>query len=379
MSENERKYRVFLSAAEPSADAHCAALARELSRSPHLGLVGVGGPKMADAGVQLLETTVDRAAMAYKAFWQVLYFNRLLKRIKAYFRDNPVDLVVLCDSPAFNFHLAKAAKSLGAKTVFYVAPQLWAWAPWRIKKLERYCDKLCCILPFEEDWFKKRGIDAEFVGHPLLEESSREPTKKYYLGFEPDRVHIAVVPGSRAAEIQSLWTPMQQIAIRLKNKYPGAKFTTVALNEKTRQALGYQQLPQFSCEYAIASVYDTARASDFAIVASGSATLQVAAAGCPMVIMYQSSKLLWHLVGRWLVTTKYLSLVNILARHELVPEFMPYFDSVDPIEAKIEYLLAAKDLLIRTSSDLVELTSPLTTKHPSKRVAQILSQMLNPK
>lgn len=379
MAANEQKYTVFLSAAEPSADAHCAALARELSKSPHLGLVGVGGPQMAAAGVELLETTVDRASMAYKAFAQVLYFHKLIKRIKNYLTDNPVNLVVLCDSPAFNFHLAKAAKSLRSKTLFYVAPQLWAWAPWRIHKLHKLCDKLCCILPFEEDWFKKRRINAEFVGNPLLEESSGEPTKKYYLGFEPDRARIAVVPGSRTAEIQSLWTPMQQIAIRLKNKYPGIKFTTVALNEKTRQTLNYQQLPQFSCEYAIGSVYDTARASDFAVVASGSATLQVAAAGCPMVVMYQSSKLLWHLVGRWLVTTKYLSLVNILAQQQLVPEFMPYFDSVDPIEAKIEQLLGLKDLLIRTSSDLVELTRPLTTKHPSQRVAQIINEMLTQK
>jgi lipid-A-disaccharide synthase len=379
MAESKQKYRIFFSAAEPSADAHCAVLARVLAHNGDIRLVGVGGPKMAEAGVELLQNPVDRAAMAYKAFTQVLYFHRLIKKIKTYIEDNPVDLVVVCDSPAFNFHVAKTARSLGAKTLFYVAPQLWAWAPWRIRKLEKYCDKLCCVLPFEQSWFTQRGIDAEFVGNPLLEHSRSEPTKKYYLGFEADRARVAIMPGSRTAEIQSLWTPMQQIALNLQTKYPQMKFTVVALNEKAQRILQSAQLSRFSCEYAVASVYDTARASDFAIVTSGSATLQVAAAGCPMVIMYQSSKLLWRLVGRWLVTTKYLSLVNILAEHELVPEFMPYFDSVDPIEAKIEELLAVKELLIGTSSDLVELVRPLVKKQASRRVAQIVNEMLNRK
>jgi len=379
MAQNERKYSVFLSAAEPSADAHCAALARALAANGDIRLVGLGGPKMADAGVELLATTVDRSAMTYNAFWQVLYFHSLIKKVKACLRTNPVDLVVVCDSPAFNFHIAKAAKSLGAKTIFYVAPQLWAWAPWRIGKLEKYCDKLCCILPFEQSWFAQRGIDVEFVGNPLLEDKSSEPTKKYYLGFDPDRARIAIMPGSRAAEIQSLWTPMQQIAINLHRRYPAVKFTVVALNEKVRQTLQSSQLPELSCDYAIGSVYDTARAGDFSIVTSGSATLQVAAAGCPMVIMYQSSKLLWHLVGRWLVTTKYLSLVNILAGHMLVPEFMPYFDSIDPIQAKIEALLSQKELLIRISSELVELVRPLAEKQASRRVAQIAVEMMNRK
>jgi lipid-A-disaccharide synthase len=377
MAENEKKYRIFLSVAEPSADAHCAALARALAGRGDIQFVGVGGDAMAAAGVELLERTVDRAAMTYKAFSQVFYFHGLIRKIKAYVKKNPVDLVVVCDSPAFNFHIAKAARSLGTKTLFYVAPQLWAWAPWRIGKLKKYCDRLCCILPFEQGWFTQRGVEAEFVGNPLLEETNSEPTKKYYLGFEPDRAKIALMPGSRAAEIQSLWPPMQKIALKLQGKYPGMRFVTVALNERVQGVLQSSQLEGFSCDYAIASVYDTARTSDFVIVASGSATLQVAAAGCPMVIMYQSSKLLWHLVGRWLVTTKYLSLVNILAEKELVPEFMPYFDSIDPIEAKIEGLLALKELLINTSSDLVELVRPLVKKRPSQQVAQIVNEMLN--
>ena len=129
-------------------------------------------------------------------------------------------------------------------------------------------------------------------------------------------------------------------------------------------------------DLSIGSVTDTARTADFAIVASGSATLQVAAVGCPMVIMYQSSKILWHLLGRWLLTTKYLSLVNILANKELVPEFMPYFSSIKPILEAIELLLENKDKLAQTSDALIHLAEPLTEKKACNEVAEIVVEML---
>lgn len=375
MSQAGRKFRVFLSAAEPSGDAHCAALARELGGQGDIELVGVGGPKMAEAGVELLAQPADRAAMTYKAFAHIKYFHSLIKRVKFYFADNKVDLVIVCDSPAFNFHIAKAAKRSGSKTLFYVAPQLWAWAPWRIHKLRRCCDKLCCILPFEKQWFADRGVRVEFVGNPLVENGA-DPMKKYYLGYEPGRAKVALMPGSRQAELDTLWIPMQQIAKKLLGKYPQMTFTAVAVDEDRMHELKARQIEGFDCDYSVGSVYETARKSDFTIVASGSATVQVAAAGCPMVIMYQSSKLLWNLVGRWLVTTKYLSLVNILGRRELVPEYMPYFESWEEIESRVDEMLAVKDVLIKTSNDLVDVVKPLAEKHASQRVAAAALDML---
>jgi lipid-A-disaccharide synthase len=169
---------------------------------------------------------------------------------------------------------------------------------------------------------------------------------------------------------------MQQIAIQLKQKYPNAVFTTVAVDADRQKQLKNSQIPGFECQYTIGAVTDTAHTADFAIVASGSATLQVAAAGCPMVIMYQSSKILWHLLGRWLLTTKYLSLVNILANKELVPEFMPYFGSIKPIVQAIELLLEDSDKLTQTSSELIQITEPLSRKKACKEVAGIMVEML---
>jgi lipid-A-disaccharide synthase len=132
----------------------------------------------------------------------------------------------------------------------------------------------------------------------------------------------------------------------------------------------------FRTDYSIDSVYQTTRSCDFALVASGSATLQVASAGCPMVIMYQTNPSLWHLFGRWLVTTKYLSLVNILAGKELVPEFMPYFRSIEPIIETVKNLLEDKARLAQTNSDLLALVQPLATKKAGSVVAQIAASML---
>ncbi len=170
---------------------------------------------------------------------------------------------------------------------------------------------------------------------------------------------------------------MQQIAIRLKQKYPAMTYVTVAVDAEKEQILKDKQIPGFECQYTIDTVRSTVSTCDFAIVASGSATLQVAAVGCPMVIMYQSSRIVWHLLGWWIVKSKYLSLVNILSDKELVPEFMPYFSSIDPIAETIEHLLADSDKLSQVSGDLINLTEPLAEKKASKQVAEIVIEMLH--
>lgn len=379
MATKGKKYRVFISAADPSADAHCAGLITALNQSScDVEFVGVGGPKMAEAGCELLESTVGKAVMVYKAFAHVAHFYKLIKRVTAYLKGRHIDLVIVCDSPAFNIHIARAAKKAGIKTLFYVAPQLWAWAGWRIRKLRKYCDRLCCILPFEEAWFGRRGVDAVFVGNPLLDRLPPDlhRSRKDYARFSPENVKVALIPGSRAAEIEALWPAMQQIALRLRQKYPGAAFVAVAVDPEREKLLMETQIQGLECHYSVDSVRVSAEASDFALVASGSATLEVASAGCPMVVMYQSSKILWHLVGWWLVRPKYFCLVNLLAGRRLVPEFMPYFSSVEPIVQTVERMLEDRNRLTKISNDLIDLVQPLTKKKARDEVANIVIEML---
>jgi lipid-A-disaccharide synthase len=365
----------FLSAAEPSADAHCARLIEALRRlHPNARFSGLGGEEMARAGCSLLVNTTARAAMTYNVLGQLGWYRKIIKTAAESFHTDPPDLVIVCDSPALNFHIAKAAKDLHIKTLFYVAPQLWAWAPWRIGKLKRLCDKLCCILPFEEKWFASRGLDVTYVCNPLLsglDLSSLAPRPWPLVPL------IALMPGSRKAEVDTLWVPMQQVAVRIKERFPQAKLTAVAVNDEMLATLKSRQLKHLEIDYSIRSVFETARQSDFTLVASGSATLQVAAAGCPMAIMYQSSMILWYLVGWWLIKIPYLSLPNILAGKELVPEFMPYFTSIEPIAKMCTDLLGDQESLDRMRAGLLKVAEPLAAKDASENTARIASSMLS--
>ena len=184
------------------------------------------------------------------------------------------------------------------------------------------------------------------------------------------------MPGSRPAEIKALWPAMQEIAKRLKARHPSIRFTAAAADDATLEVLRRNELKGLRLQFAVDAVYKTAAEADFALVASGSATLQVAAAACPMVIMYQSNKYLWHLVGKKLVTTKYFSLVNILSQKELVPEFMPYFSSVAPIVTACERLLNAPEKLAELSSELAKLAKPLANSKASQNAAQMIIEQL---
>jgi lipid-A-disaccharide synthase len=379
MANTDRTYRIFLSAAEASGDRLCANLITALKKTGYnFEFAGLGGVRMEQAGCEIVLNTTQRAAMTYKALGQIFFFLKAIKTAKKYFINTRPDLVIVCDSPSFNFHIAKAAANAGVKTFFYVAPQLWAWAPWRIKKLKRLCTAgLAAILPFEPDWFGKKGLDCKFVGSPILEDIKLEQIRtKKYSAYSISNAHIALMPGSRPDEIKALWPAMQEIAKRLKARHPSIRFTAAAADDATLEVLRRNELKGLRLQFAVDAVYKTAAEADFALVASGSATLQVAAAACPMVIMYQSNKYLWHLVGKRLVTTKYLSLVNILSQKELVPEFMPYFSSVAPIVNACERLLNAPEKLAELSSELAKLAKPLANGKASQNAAQMIIEQL---
>lgn len=389
--DSDKTKHIFLSSLEHSAEMHCANLIGALNEklsgnsawsddaSPGICYSGFGGQRLAQAGCELLDDTVSRAAMIYNVLGQLGYYKKLIRQANEFFEQNTVDLVIVCDSPAFNFHIAKAAKKHGIPVLFYVAPQLWAWAPWRIRKLRRCCDKLICILPFEKDWFTARGIATEFVSNPLFDEMDidLQGSFKAYTNYNSQAPRIALLPGSREAEIKTLWPAMLEIAGALKKEHPDAMFTACAPDDdKTSMLKDMANDTQLSMTYESGKLIDVCKKADYAIVASGSATLQVAAAGCPMTVMYQSHKLMWHLVGRWLVRLRHLSLVNILAGKELVPEFMPYFSSTKPIIERTHGMLSTPSRLSQTSQALLTLVKPLTERRASDAVAKIVEKML---
>jgi len=311
---------------------------------------------MTQAGCTLLEHLTDRSAMLTHALGQVRFYFVLLSRIKRLFRIDRPDLVVLVDSPAWNFHVARVARRFGIPVLYYIAPQLWAWGAWRSRKLRRRVDKIACILPFEQDWFAQHRIDATYVGHPLFDQFVPADASADPAVGDARFPTVALLPGSRRHEIERLWPPMQHIAARIRKKYPAARFLSAAFDDAGVQFLDRHADPQLDIEITPTAVANITCRAHLTLVASGTATLEVAAQNCPMIIMYYVHPLQWHLAGKWLLKTKHLSLVNILAGRELVPEYMPFYRDADSVAG--------------------ELIQPLIQPGASAKVAAIIENML---
>ena len=368
---------IFVSAAEASADKHAAGIIRQLRNElPDLAWDGLGGPEMAAAGCKLLENLVDRSAMLTHALGQVGFYFRLLRRLKRYFLEKRPDLVIVIDSPAWNFLVAKVAKKLGIPVLYYIAPQMWAWGAWRVNKLKRRTDRIACILPFEPQWFKEHGIEAEYVGHPLFDDI--QPMTGIVNKEHDDNLFptIALLPGSRKHEIEWLWQPMQKIAEQIKGKFPSARFITAARNDSAAKELREMLNLKLQIEIRQVSIEAATRYADLAVVASGTATLEVAAQHCPMIVMYHVNRIQWHLAGKWIVKSPYICLVNILANKELVPEYVPFSGRINQIGQESIALLEDKDRLQRMREGLKELVEPIVAPGATAKVVEIIKQML---
>jgi len=264
-----RRPTIFLSAAEASGDRHGAGLVRALRRRlPEARILGTAGPLMAAAGCEVVADLTAHASMVGGPFLRLGYWFRTVRRLQAAVRDVRPDVLVPIDSPALNWHLCQAARSVGSSVLYYIAPQVWAWAPWRIHKVRRLTDAVACILPFEEAYFQQRGVNARFVGHPLFDmergagvspalcvplagstenvkpsspDAGRMPAGRAgeTPAPRPDLLHawsegtwrIAVVPGSRRGEVAGHMMPLLTVVKSLAKRWPRAQFTLAAHND----------------------------------------------------------------------------------------------------------------------------------------------------
>lgn len=374
---DQKAVKIFFSAAEPSGDIHAAKLISRLKVSiPHIQIEGLGGPNMEGSGCKLLENMVDRSAMLLHVLRKTLVFYQRLRRLRSYFSRERPDLVVVVDSFAWNIHIAKAASSMGIPVVFFIAPQFWAWAPWRIKKLKKIDGKVACILPFEEKWFCDRGVDAVSVGHPLFEDLNRDSESKPR-PVEDIFPNVALLPGSRQHEIGHLWPAMLEIARNIKNVFPEARFSTVTTDDFSAERMRAMADPLLGIEIRRAGIDSITANADLTLVASGTATLQVAAQHCPMIVMYYVHPLQWHLLGRWLLNIPHLCLVNILAERELVPEFIPFYKQTHEVSQTALDLLDSKGKRKTIRNDLKNLIDPLMPSQTSQKVTDLIEKMIN--
>lgn len=361
---------VLFVAAEASADLHAAGVARLLkARRPDLALAAIGGARLAAEGVEIL---VPNETLAVMGFVEVLrHIPRhlaLLDELESRMRSGRVALLVLLDYPGFNMKLAARAKAAGVPVLYYVTPQVWAWGAKRLPKLARLVTKAACILPFEEELLRAHGVDATFVGHPLLDRARELPSKaeaRAQLGLPADGEVLALFPGSRGQEIARHLDDFVSTARELERRRPGLKVVvSVAPTVKLDPA---------RCPYPMvhAASFSVLRAADAALCKSGTTTLEAAVAGCPLIVAYRTNALTYR-IARRVVRIPHIGLVNVVAGKEVAPEFVQH--AAEPrrmADALQELIDPASERRARMVRELAEVRDRLGRPGAAERVAEM--------
>lgn len=364
--------RVLLVAGEASGDLHGAALVTQLrARRPDLQVAGIGGPRLRAAGMQVLVDTAHVATMGFTETFGTL--GRLVSAYRTLVRTLDTarpDLVVLVDYPEFNLRLAKQAHRRGIPVFYFVAPQVWAWRKGRIRTIADRVDKLAAVFPFEPAVYNSTGRAlAEFVGHPLLDvvhpSRGREATRARY-GLAAERPVLALLPGSRTTEVGLLFGAMCEAAARLAAE---GWQPIVALAESLgaaalESALGGRPVP---LPIAHNDTYNVVAAADAAIVASGTATVETALLGCPMVIVYRLAPLTYW-IARRLVDVPFIGMPNIILQRSMFPELIQ--DAVTPA-AMVDAVRDVHRRHAEITAALAELRAALGTPGAAARAADL--------
>ncbi len=331
--------KILLIAGEVSADHHGAALLRELHSLTEVNVFGLGGDALQAEGMEL---TVHLKTMSFLGLSEVIRHlpyikyvrDRLLEQVD---RKKP-DLAILIDYPGFNLRLAKQLKQRGIPVVYYISPQLWAWGKRRVQKIRRYVDKMLVLFPFEKTFYEKHGIAADYVGHPLVDHHFEHLPQNGKI-FEPDRAALGLLPGSRKQEVVSLLPRMLQVARKL---YAQGQVKQVHILKAPHlpETLYREQMTENDVFLQLKEeeIHRFLPRIDVALVASGTATLEVGYFGVPMVIVYQVQALTFWLASR-LVKIKHIGLVNIVAETEVAKELIQHEFTVDTATREISALL----------------------------------------
>jgi len=330
--------RIFVSAGEPSGDLHGAGVVQALrARHPEATIEALGGPRMAAAGAAIRYHMEGLSAFGLvEVVTKLRAHVRLLRALRADFRAHRYDLVILIDYPGFHVRVAEAAREAGTKVLYYIAPQLWAWRPGRARRFASAVDRLAVVLPFEQQFFGGLGLRSDYVGHPLVDRGVW-PTRgeaRARLGIPADSRVLGIFPGSRQQEIGRLWRPFRDAARRLLDEgrcdrvlvagTPGGDYP----DPGPLTILRGDPIPVFA-------------AADAALAKSGTTTLEAALADVPMVVAYKVHPLTWLMFQR-LRTVEWVSLVNLVAEREVVPEMLQDQAEAGPLADALRPLLDAR-------------------------------------
>lgn len=383
MANDTSHFRLMMVAGEPSGDAHAAALVRALREArpqTQFDFFGATGPLMRAAGVETIVNADDLAIMGILEVGRVFpKFLRAFNQLKRAASEKHPHAVVLVDWPEFNLRLAKTLHRRGLRVVYYISPQVWAWRSYRVARIRRDIDLLLSILPFEASWFGDRGVtQVEYVGHPLAGEVRPRYGREEFCrtnDLDPARPIVALLPGSRQKELARILPPMLDAAALVSKQQPDVQFVLVIAPSlsliEAKQIIDNRKAglePPQILRLIDHEIREALAAADAAAIASGTATLEAAILGTPMVIVYKESLINWHTLGR-LITAEHFGLVNLVAGERVVTELMQDDLNGERLAAELVGLLE-KERNEAMRSKLREVTARLGNGGASRRAAE---------
>jgi len=371
--------QILISAGEASGDMYAARLATALRARADVQLFGMGGPRMRDAGVELVADCSEvslvgivEIAKKYPAL------KRVWKRILGEVVRRKPRLAILTEFPGFHLRLARALKRQHIPNVYFVCPQFWAWRPWRANLVRRRFARGLCIFPFEQEWYRSRGVAADFIGHPLVGNVAAGRSRAEFaahFGLDGAKPIVTMLPGSRAGEIAHHMPPLVE-ACHLIGQGRQTQFVlALAPGMGKSQIAGYLR-PEVPIHVVEDATYDALGAADLAIVSSGTATVEAALMNTPMIVVYRLAPLT-AAIARWLVRTPMFAMVNLIAGKRVVPELVQKDFTAERVAAEAVRLLDFPAARLEMQKGLAEVRAKLGPPGAIDRAAEIIAAMLN--
>jgi lipid-A-disaccharide synthase len=366
MSTQREAPVIMMIAGEISGDNHTARVAAEILRQrPGAKLFGAGGPAMKAAGVELLIDLTEHAVVGLTdVLANYAKFRRLFWQLVRAAEKRKPDAVILTDYPGFNLRFAKQMKARNIPVFYYISPQVWAWGRGRVKEIPKLVDLMMVVFPFEKEFYCEHapGLKVEFVGHPVVEQLSRD-----WCEMKREEDLVALLPGSREAEVERILPPMLGAARLLRRERPALRFELAAASEKVA-ALARTLAQGEPVEVRVGSARELMQRAAAGMVASGTATLECAFFGLPYALVYRVSWLTYA-VARCLVTVDHLGIVNVMAGREIVPEFIQQRAQPELLARAVSELLADRARRERMQRELAEAMATLEGERAAERAA----------
>ena len=370
--------QILISAGEASGDMYAARLATALRARADVQLFGMGGPRMREAGV---DTIADCSEVSLVGIVEIAKKYPALKRVWKRIlgettRRNP-RLAILTDFPGFHLRLARALKRKKIPSVYFVCPQFWAWRPWRANLVRRRFVRGLCIFPFEQEWYRSRGVPADFIGHPLVGNVAAKRTRAEFAaesGLDAAKPIVALLPGSRAGEIAHHMPPLVQ-ACRMMGRGRDVQFVLALAPGMSKSQFAAYLQPDVPIKVVEDVTYDVLGAADVAIVSSGTATVEAALMNAPMIVVYRLAPLT-AAIARWLVRTPMFAMVNLIAGRRVAPELVQKDFTPERVAREALRLLDSPKAREEMRKGLAEVRERLGPPGAIDRAADIIAAML---